>query len=212
MVREASARKGAVAAACLFLAVAGVQAAACGGSSSDTTKGGDGGGGGSPVSNDGSTTLEDSSLPQTGDDGSTVSTPPKAEGGVLKVIGSPCSVGTDCASGTCDTNVPNGMCTKACAMDSDCSEKGNSTGSACVDSMCYEFCKQVDAGPIAPEDGGKAVSPCKNKALVCEPVAGQPAPMCMPNPDAGTTSDDGGTATDAQPSDDSGTPVDAAGE
>jgi hypothetical protein len=103
----------------------------------------------------------------------------------LKAIGSPCSADADCTSGTCDTTFPNGMCTKTCATDPDCSEKGNKTGAACLGTTCYEFCKDVDGGTV--DDAGKVEGPCKNKAFQCVTVPKETAPVCMPNPDAGLT-------------------------
>lgn len=150
----------------------------------------------------------------TGDDGGTTVTPPatgdasapkpKLDGGAPKVIGSPCSLGTDCASGTCDTTVPNGACSKTCAVDADCTEKGNQTGAICLQSNCVELCKAVDAGAPAT-DGGKPTLPCKNKALSCETVPGASAPVCVYDADA-STGDDGG------PADDAGPDLDAAGD
>ena len=148
---------------------------------------------------------DDSGVPA-GDDGGTVTPPPsgdastpkpKLDGGAPKAIGSPCTAGTDCASGTCDTSVPNGACAKTCAMDSDCTEKGNKTGAVCLQTNCVELCKQVDAGaPVA--DGGKPPAPCKNKAFSCETVPGASAPVCIYDADA-STGDDGGAVGDGGP-------------
>jgi len=126
---------------------------------------------------------------------STTDGPSAKDGSALKSIGSPCSLDTDCTSGSCDTALPNGMCTKTCAADTDCVEKGNKTGAACVGTMCYEFCKDVDGGTVS--DAGKVSAPCKNKSLECTVVPNETTPVCMPNPGAGS-GDDGGT-TDAAP-------------
>jgi hypothetical protein len=209
MSKRAFARQGALAAACVF-AVASVQAAACGGSSVDA-KGGE---------DSGSTTVPGNDAASGGGEDSSTAPPPQGdgstgpssghEGGALKTIGSPCSVGTDCTSGTCDTSIPNGMCTKACTADSDCTEKGNSTGAVCISAMCFELCKVVDAGATPAEDGGKTTAPCKNKALICEAVPGQPAPLCMPNPDGGGSEEDSGSE-DSGSVPDAAIPADAAG-
>jgi hypothetical protein len=179
---------GPMAAWALFVAACGGDQASSGGDDSgsfpDSTSSG---GGESGVGGDDSGSLDAPS--------STTDGPSSKDGSALKSIGSPCALDTECTSGSCDTAVPSGMCTKTCAADTDCVEKGNHTGAACVGTMCYEFCKDVDGGTVT--DAGKVVAPCKNKTFQCVPVPTESVQVCMPNPDAGS-GDDGG-ATDAAP-------------
>lgn len=162
-------------------------AAACAGSDKNNGGSPEGGANSNP---DSSITPEDGGATgQPAGDSAAPPPPPSKDSSVLKAIGSPCSAGTDCASGTCDTSVPNGMCTKACATDTDCDEKGNSTGAACIDSMCFEFCKQVPDSGVP--DGGKIELPCKNKAFICVAEPNESKPLCVPNPDAGSSSEAG---------------------
>jgi hypothetical protein len=194
MARREPMIKGAIVRHCaLIAACACVMAAACGGSSASS--GGDAGTVPPPPGNDSGAGNDDANTPVNPDDAGTP-TPTKKDGGGLKSIGSPCTLDTECTSGSCNSAIPNGMCTKACMADTDCTEKGNKTGAACVNSLCFEFCKDLDAGVAT--DGGKAAAPCKNKALQCEVVSGETTLVCMYDSDASTT-DDGGTDQDATP-------------
>jgi hypothetical protein len=108
-----------------------------------------------------------------------------------KQIGSPCTADTDCTTGlTCNMTFPGGMCTKACAMDSDCAGKGGSVG-ACITMLCFASCVGPDAGVLT--EAGTPKAPCKNKAFVCEPITGHtPIYACLPNAEAGTGDGGGG--------------------
>jgi hypothetical protein len=148
-----------------------------------------GGNGNTP---DASTSGMDSGSP--GDDsGSIYDTGAPVEAGSRpKQIGSPCAADTDCTTGlTCNMTFPGGMCTKACAMDGDCAGKGGSVG-ACLMMLCFASCVGPDAGVLT--EAGTPKAPCKNKAFDCEPITGHtPTYACVPNPEAGTGDDGGGT-------------------
>ena len=151
---------------------------------------------------DASTSGMDSGPP--GDDSGSISDTgaPVEAGPRPKQIGSPCTADTDCTTGlTCNMTFSGGMCTKACAMDSDCAGKGGSVG-ACITMLCFASCVGPDAGVLTEEGTPKA--PCKNKAFDCEPITGHtPAYACLPNAEAGA-GDGGGVTDDGGGTDSSG--------
>ena len=165
--------------------------------------------GGSGTVPDASTNGMDSGSP--GDDSGSISDTgaPVEAGPRPKQIGSPCMADTDCSTGlTCNMTFPGGMCTKACAMDSDCAGKGGSVG-ACITMLCFASCVGPDAGVLT--EAGTPKAPCKNKAFDCEPITGHtPTYACLPNAEAGAVdgggeeagtegggTDSGGGATDS---------------
>jgi hypothetical protein len=77
------------------------------------------------------------------------------------------------------------MCTKSCAMDTECAGRGGSIG-VCLNSICYASCvPAVDAG--ASDDGGApeggASAPCKNKSFACLEAPGHTSMACQPAPE-----------------------------
>jgi hypothetical protein len=131
-----------------------------------------------------------------------------------KQIGSPCTTDSECTTGlTCNLTFPGGMCTKACAMDSDCAGKGGSVG-ACITMLCFASCVGPDAGILT--EAGTPKAPCKNKAFECEPITGHtPTYACIPNLEAGVgdsgggPGDGGGTDSSADSTTGSDAPSDA---
>lgn len=183
----ANARLAALTTACV-LAAYGVLAA-CGGDSANPPPGGSIDSGNPPPGDDSGVSPADDSgnpPPPSGDSAAPPSKP--------KAIGSPCSLGTDCATGTCDTSIVGGMCTEDCTSDTNCTEKGGNA--ACVNGLCYAFCKVAEDGGAPVADGGKVEGPCKNKVFQCEAEPGETAPVCIP-PDGGVVGDDAGPSMDA---------------
>lgn len=142
-----------------------------------------------------------------GDDSSSVSDAPAsgdAKTSKPKDIGSSCTATAECAMGLmCDMSFPNGICTLACQMDSQC--VGRRIMGICVNSLCFAPCTPTAPVTDAGADAAPPKSPCKNSTFECVSVPNETSMVCLPNPEAGAG--EGGPGGDAEvPDSTTGTP------